>query len=159
MEYFDILPVEISLHIFSLLRTESVLHSALVSKSWKNLIHSPSFYKMHEERLLHFANEAAAVIIQERKKFNELLVPTRQLIQTCQSIEQLQQIEKLVKEGENLVEELAVLEEKANNSIRLAKKCSEICVEYNVLGKSPFNAGGRNQSTLRHSVYVRRRME
>ncbi|KAI3873006.1 hypothetical protein MKW92_046387, partial [Papaver armeniacum] len=94
-------------------------------------------------------SETAAEIIQEREKFNELLVPARQLIQTCQSIEQLQQIEKLVNEGENLVKKLPVLVEKANNSIRLAKKCSEICVEYNVLGKSPFKAGGRNQSTAK----------
>ncbi|KAI3951986.1 hypothetical protein MKW92_048004, partial [Papaver armeniacum] len=54
-------------------------------------------------------NETASQIIRERKTFNELLVPARQLIQTCQSIEQLQQIEKLVKEGENLVKKLAVL--------------------------------------------------
>ncbi|KAI3873002.1 hypothetical protein MKW92_046383, partial [Papaver armeniacum] len=94
-------------------------------------------------------NETSSQIIRERKTFNELLVPARQLIQTCQSIEQLQQIEKLVKEGENLVKKLAVLDEKANNSMRLARQCSEICVGYNVLGKSPFKAGGRNQSTAK----------
>ncbi|KAI3873003.1 hypothetical protein MKW92_046384, partial [Papaver armeniacum] len=91
--------------------------------------------------------EAAAEIIQERKKINECCQLARQLMQTWQSNEHVQKIEKIVKEVENLGKKLAVLHKKANTSIRLAKKCSEICVEYNVLGKSPFKASGRNQST------------
>ncbi|KAI3888691.1 hypothetical protein MKX03_012880, partial [Papaver bracteatum] len=94
-------------------------------------------------------SEAAAEIIEERKKFDECCQLARKLMQTCQSNEQVQQIEKIIKEGENLVKKLAVLDKKANNSIRSAKKCSEICVEYNVLGKSPFKAGGRKQSTAK----------
>ncbi|XP_026457628.1 F-box protein At5g18160-like [Papaver somniferum] len=47
MEYFRILPVEITLDILARLPTEAVLECKLVSKTWNNLVSHPSFSRIH----------------------------------------------------------------------------------------------------------------
>ncbi|XP_026444894.1 kinesin-like protein KIN-14J isoform X2 [Papaver somniferum] len=51
MEYFNILPVEITLDIFKRLPIETLIECKLVSKTWKNLIHDPNFTVMHFFRI------------------------------------------------------------------------------------------------------------
>ncbi|XP_026448680.1 putative F-box protein At1g60370 [Papaver somniferum] len=53
MEYFDLLPEDITLDIISRVPTESVLECKLVSKTWRRLIGRPSFSKKHVYYLNH----------------------------------------------------------------------------------------------------------
>ncbi|XP_026385236.1 uncharacterized protein LOC113280872 [Papaver somniferum] len=124
MEYFNILPVEISLHIFSLLPIESASDFALVSKTWKNLIHSPSFYKMHSLRLLRLAREAEAEFSQKLKELKDCCESVRQFTQTCQSVELLQQIYENHRENrEEKTNSMRLSQQKLAHYTRLAGKC------------------------------------
>lgn len=53
MEYFNNLPLEITLEILSRVPTEWILDCKLVSKTWRNHIRHSSFSKMHLHHLNH----------------------------------------------------------------------------------------------------------
>ncbi|XP_026419833.1 putative F-box protein At3g16820 [Papaver somniferum] len=58
MEYFNLLPEEITLDIISRLPTEDVLECKLVCSNWRSLVRDPSFSKMHLDHLHHPAADS-----------------------------------------------------------------------------------------------------
>ncbi|RZC53161.1 hypothetical protein C5167_012016 [Papaver somniferum] len=63
MDYFHILPVEITLDILKRLPVETVKECKLVSKTWKNLIHHPKFAEMHFTRLCDSSTENVTELV------------------------------------------------------------------------------------------------
>ncbi|MCL7027986.1 hypothetical protein MKW94_028228 [Papaver nudicaule] len=121
MNHFDVLPVDISVHIFSLLPIESVSDFALVSKSWKSLIHSRSFLVMHANRLLHLAKQVNAELHQKREETEEYSKSMEELApRVCTSMELLEEFLKI--HSQNCDEKM--------NSIRLAGRNKQIYNQY-----------------------------
>ncbi|XP_026459487.1 F-box protein At3g07870-like [Papaver somniferum] len=58
MEYFNLLPEEITLDIISRVPAESVLECKLVCTNWRCLVGHPSFSKMHLDHLNHPATDS-----------------------------------------------------------------------------------------------------
>ncbi|XP_026389183.1 putative F-box protein At1g60370 [Papaver somniferum] len=76
MEYFNLLPEEITLGIISRLPTEDVLECKLVCTNWRSLVRDPSFSKMHLDHLHHPAADSgkmcfiALTCVDEKNKYN-----------------------------------------------------------------------------------------
>ncbi|XP_026444902.1 kinesin-like protein KIN-14K [Papaver somniferum] len=69
MDYFNSLPVEITLDIFKRLPVDTVKACKLVSKTWKNLIHHPKFVVMH---FIHFYDSSTENVTELVHKFTGL---------------------------------------------------------------------------------------
>ncbi|XP_026444092.1 putative F-box protein At1g33020 isoform X2 [Papaver somniferum] len=69
MDNFNTLPTEIILDILIRLPVESVLNCKLISNTWKNHIHHPSFGKMHAScHLNHNADDYALKFITPKEE-------------------------------------------------------------------------------------------